>query len=87
MAVNLTLLSLHYNYLFHLKGYNFKLYKGFYYRAILSVIIKAVPTVLKLNKRYNNILINIHVKLSKQRFYLYNKVLISHLIVINFNNL
>jgi len=53
---------------------------------MLSVVIKAVPTVLKLNKRYNNILINIHTGLSRQHSYLYNGILVSRLIIINLNN-
>jgi len=54
---------------------------------MLSVVIKVVPTVLKLNKGYNNVLINIHAGLGGRRFYLYSKVLISYLMVINLNNL
>jgi len=65
MAVNLILFLLYYNYLFHLRGCDFRLYKGSYYKAVLSMVIRVVPTVLKLNKRYNNILINIYIRLSK----------------------
>jgi len=86
-AVSLTLLLLYYSYLFRLGSCDFGLCKGYYYRAVLFTVIKAVFTILKLSGGYNNVLINIYVRLSKWYFYLYSKVLISRLIVIDFNNL
>jgi len=86
-AVSLTLLSLYYNYLFRLGGCDFRLCGGSYYRAVLSVVIKAVPTVLKLNKGYNNVPVNIYIGLGRWCFYLYSRVLVSYLVIIDFNNL
>ena len=65
MVISLTLLLLYYSYLFRLGGCDFKLYKSSYYKAVLSTVIKVVFTVLKLNKRYNNIPINIYIRLGK----------------------
>ena len=87
MAVGLTLLLLYYNYLFCLEGCDFKLYGGFYYRAVLFTVIKVVPAILELSRGYNNVLINIYIRLGRWCSCLYSGVLVGYLVVVDFNNL